>query len=191
MDLSQLTLAALRAMDPQARQRTFENLVRATTRPLSKTAFAVLHDRPLSEDVCQDAWGLLWRRLHAFLDGALLNGNPGPAGPIVPWLHAVVRNKALKVSKGRRRRSEVALDTVPGLAEDRESQSAPSGLGLDIETAIAELPPRQREVFTLRCQEMVPFEAIGHTLGISQESVRNALFGARKRLQALLKGWSG
>jgi DNA-directed RNA polymerase specialized sigma24 family protein len=96
MDFNELTLADLRAMDPESRGRALDDLVQTIDPRLSDTAFRILHDRHLSEDVCQDAWLLLCGHLSSPLSGALLNGRSAPRGPIARWLTGVVTKKALK-----------------------------------------------------------------------------------------------
>lgn len=58
--------------------------------------------------------------------------------------------------------------------------------------AVARLPPRQAEVFSLVAMEQVTREEAAALLGISPDSVSTALFKARKELRAQLvrRSWS-
>jgi RNA polymerase sigma factor (sigma-70 family) len=171
MDLSQFTLAALRAMDPQTRERTIENLVLAVSPSLLRRAYAILNDRQLSEDVCQEAWLLVTLRMPAFLNPALFNGHAVPAGPLSPWLHGVVTRMALYKLRERSKLKEMALEKAVGPIEDCQSgRDIPSGLRQDMESAVGQLTSRQRDVLALRYEQKRSFEAIAGLLGISPRS---------------------
>jgi RNA polymerase sigma-70 factor (ECF subfamily) len=77
---------------------------------------------------------------------------------------------------------EVAIpssETPDSLAMERELRDR-------LRLAIAELPPREAEVFCLRYFEELPYDKIAETLGIRRGAVAAALHKARVKLEASL-----
>jgi RNA polymerase sigma-70 factor (ECF subfamily) len=64
-------------------------------------------------------------------------------------------------------------------------------LGEAIEAAMAELRPDHRAAVVLRYEEGLPFDEIGHVLGVPEVTARTYVHRARKQLAARLTkgGW--
>jgi RNA polymerase sigma-70 factor (ECF subfamily) len=88
----------------------------------------------------------------------------------------------------RRRRIMLPLDAAqPALAkEDPAAIAACRELEARLRTALAELAPREAEVFCLRYFEELSYREIAETLGISPTATSTALHHARLRLEELL-----
>jgi len=189
MDLTELTIAELRRMGPQERSQALEEMVRVVNPSLVGRAFIVLHDQQMAEDVCQEAWMMLTRRLLSSFGGVALNGRPDPTGPIERWMHGVVYRIALNTLKKSSRRRKIVVEMAADILDGHEDQHAVSpGFAQDIEMALNELESRQREVFLMRYDESLSFEAIGARLGISARAARCLFFRARNKLQSVLTG---
>lgn len=79
-------------------------------------------------------------------------------------------------------------DRGPGPVEEAEAAELSSRL----RNALAQLPPRQAEVFALRFLDDLSYRSIGRTLGIKTNAVGVLLHDARTRLRKLLgDGHSG
>jgi RNA polymerase sigma-70 factor (ECF subfamily) len=65
---------------------------------------------------------------------------------------------------------------------------APHGLRLDLEHAIAQLPPGSRTVLVLHDIEGFTHEEIGERLGIAVGTSKSQLFAARRAMRVLLDG---
>ena len=191
MDSSELTLADIRKMHPRERRGLFEDLVAGQGPMLFRRAFSILHDEHLAEDVCQEAWMVLFRYVFPSLPLSVLDPS-APTGPIGSWISGVVTRMALKERRrlGRQRRltsgaaaalSEVVDSVPPGL----------TGFTEEVRTALAALTAKQREVFLLRLDELLSFDAIADRLGLSPGAARRQYFAARNRLRELLGGWPG
>lgn len=74
-----------------------------------------------------------------------------------------------------------AVDTSP----QPHQNAAADELARRLRGAIALLPRTQAEVFSMRCFEVMTYQQIADTLGISSNAVGLALHKARTRLQAL------
>ena len=107
-----------------------------------------------AQDLVQEALAECWQR-------------NSTGTPPLPWLFATIRRRAIDLARREDRRvnreQTVALtDTQPWFdtgVEQREFSRM-------LQTALAELPPEQREVITLKIWGELTFAEIGHALGI-------------------------
>ena len=98
-----------------------------------------------------------------------------------PYLYAAVRNRALKHLRHRR----VAASWVERVArEEVPTAESPSDLYLrreledTVERAIAELPPRCREIFLLRRRDQLSYEEIAARASVSVGTVKSQMWRA-------------
>lgn len=105
------------------------------------------------------------------------------------WLFRLATNQCL--DHLRSRRAKLAQVTEP-IEQEPGATVASSGaiLGvvdrLDLERALAELPPGCREVFVLHDVEGLEHREVGAMLGISEGTSKSQLHKARLRLRTLL-----
>ena len=99
-----------------------------------KAAYLVIHDAALAEDVAQEAFLAAIRNLDRF----------DRRRPFGPWLHRIVVNRAIDVSRAR------ALRRESELAEGTASTEDPEPPDSSVLRALGELPPEQRAVIVLR-----------------------------------------
>jgi RNA polymerase sigma-70 factor (ECF subfamily) len=106
------------------------------------------------------------------------------------WLFAIGRNLWRKHLRGLRsydqdgvdRLADGALSAERG-AEEREFRDA-------AERAVGELPPEQREAFTLRFWHDFDYDEIGAIQGVTAGLARWRFFAARRRLHEKLAAWN-
>lgn len=134
-----------------------------------------------ADDVAQEAFVLMYRRLHQYRRQSSFDG----------WLYQITRRVANQRQRtGRRRARLAALDdarrelhaylTDPGARIDRERLVA------IIMAHLALLPPRQRELFDLvDLQGYTPGEVADLT-GANPSTIRAHLFKARATIRAAL-----
>jgi len=109
------------------------------------------------------------------------------------WLFRLAANQCIDHLRSRATRLGQATDTL----EDDVESGASSGpiLGtvdrLDIERALAALPPRARSVFVLHDVEGLEHQEIASMLGIAEGTSKSQLHKARLRLRHLLAPGSG
>jgi RNA polymerase sigma-70 factor (sigma-E family) len=133
-------------------------LYREHARPLVRLAVLLVDDVGIAEEIVQDAFVLVQRRLDQV------------EHPIA-YLRATVVN----LSRSRLRRRLVAL-RHPGLVE-RDAPPADDGIGMSDDQravigALQRLSRRQREVLVLRYWSELSEDEIAATLGISSGSVK-------------------
>jgi RNA polymerase sigma-70 factor (ECF subfamily) len=137
-------------------------------------AIAIIRNRDDAQDAVQDAFLNAHRALHTFdQDRAFY-----------VWFYAILRNCCYKLLS--RRRSD-AVDHAARL-DLLESPTLPVDDRLDIERALAALPPADREVLMLRHFDGLSYAELAASLGIPVGTVMSRLFNARKRLRDGLSG---
>jgi RNA polymerase sigma-70 factor (ECF subfamily) len=102
------------------------------------------------------------------------------------WLRRLAACRAL--DRLRQRRPFVSLDelTLSDTGDAPEAAAMEGELRDRLRQAVAELPPREAEVFCLRYFEELTYEQIAGLLGIHRGAVAAALHKARCKLEASL-----
>lgn len=147
-----------------------------------RTAFLVTHDETLSEDIVQDVFIRLYRRIHHFtVDRAF-----------EPYLMRSVVNAALNAI--RREWRLISLDAHPSLLESLleeaasvETQVEFSQLTEEILEALSELPLKQRAVVVQRYYLEMSEREMAQSLGAPPGTIKWLLHTARKRLSDILR----
>jgi RNA polymerase sigma-70 factor (ECF subfamily) len=130
--------------------------------------------RAEAERLAQDTFVRAWQRLDSFRGESAFGS----------WLHRIAVNAVLEDARRERRRTdriesvydiEVHAPPVRSHVEDR----------LDLERAIATLPPGARAVLVLHDIEGYTHDEIGAMLGIAAGTAKAQLHRARR----LLRGW--
>ena len=137
------------------------------------------YDRARAEDLVQEAFVRAWQALPAYRFESAFG----------TWLHRLAVNTALMDLRAARSRprgtdDEDALDQVG--APDTAGQA--TALSLDLERAVATLPPRARAVLVLYDVEGWKHEEIAEALGMAVGSSKAQLHRARGLLRARLEG---
>ena len=113
------------------------------------------------------------------------------------WLYRIAHN--LMIDRSRCRKPNVSLDAATGdegtetlvdrvPSKGRSPSDAAEGAELraSIQSAVARLPPEQREVFLLRTEGDVPFKEIAQMQGVSINTALARMQYAISRLRKLL-----
>jgi RNA polymerase sigma-70 factor (ECF subfamily) len=146
-----------------------------------RVAFLITHDELQAEDVVQDTFMHLYRKIGQF----------DSARPFEPYLLRSVVNAALNVT--RRMKQGVSLDGDPGQVEQLLSQTASVESEVDylqlkqkIIAALAKLEPRQRAVVVQRYYLEMSEKEMAVALDTAPGTVKWLLNAARARLRELL-----
>ncbi len=181
-------------VEAQAGSRTaFEELVRRYDRDVLRLALNLMKRPEDARDVYQEAFLKVYRNLHRFRFEC----------SFYTWLYRIVTNVCLDQLRRRQARPE---DQAPeaGSAHDegitdffeRQKEQRPTLdperrlLGQEIQTRIAIamelLSPRERVVFEMKHYQGLKLRAIGDALGTTEETVKNSLFRATRKLRSQL-----
>ena len=138
-------------------------------------AISLTNDRDLADDLVQEALTKAWASLDGFQPGSNMNA----------WLVTILRN--CFYSNHRKRKREV---------EDPEEKhaarlaSAPEQQGKldfqDTRTALAKLPPDQREVLLLVAAEGLSYDEVAEICGVAIGTIKSRVHRGRARLAELL-----
>ena len=164
----------------------FEELYKRYGRRLYTVAYRITGSAADAEDLVQDMFLQVFRRLESFRGEAALG----------TWLHRLAINTCLdfvRSKQGRRQRVTDAADDLDALESPAAGPwRAEAALDrMDLERAIAQLPPSYRRAFLLHDVEGLEHHEIGETLGIAEGTSKSLLFKARMRLRVILRGRPG
>jgi len=170
-------------------QELFHDLIRPCERQVYLAAFAMLANEAEAEDAAQEAVIKAFRNLKSFRGAAKFS----------TWLISIAMNEARSRLRKSKRASSESLeekldsyegDFTPAMLTDwREIPSETlerAELRAALQSAVEELPPIYREVFTLRDLEELNVEDTANILGVSTNVVKVRLHRARMMLQKRL-----
>jgi RNA polymerase sigma-70 factor (ECF subfamily) len=130
-----------------------------------------------AEELTQKAFVTIWQKL------AMFRGDSA----FTTWLHRVAVNTVLAEMRADQRRSERVFATEDPTVFESPPHAAPAGIRLDLEQAIAALPPQARVVFVLYQIEGWQHDQIAAELGVAVGTCKAQLHRARKLLQEALQ----
>ena len=169
----------------------FEHLYRREVARVYGLCLRMTGDSGRARELTQNVFVRAWDRLATFRGDALLSS----------WLHRIAVNEVLVDARSeRRRRARVVLaddqSRVDEFGARRFSHDAPDTVGvalpsdaesrIDLERAIASLPPGARTVFVLHDIEGYRHEEISKMTGSAEGTLRAQLHRARKLLMEAL-----
>lgn len=160
-----------------------EYLVRAQQLRATRTAYLILGDRGLAEEVVQEAFLRLLRSIRGF----------DASRPFQPWFLRSVVNAALKAA-GRSRRerpledaeSERAFASLAARMESPEAHLEAAEAEEELQRALDRLPPRQRLVVVQRYYLEMSEAEMAAASGTAAGTIKWLLNAARRRLRGVL-----
>lgn len=165
----QLVVAAQRGEN-----EAFAALVRFHQRRAYAVARSIVLTHEDAEDAVQEGFLHAYRALHRFL----------PDQAFGAWLHRIVANAALDITRRRKVRDADSLaDTIASPFRDPAESDE---LKRRLFTALELLGDRQRSVIVLHDVEGYKHAEIGRMLGIPEGTARSDLHHARARLRQVL-----
>jgi RNA polymerase sigma-70 factor (ECF subfamily) len=165
----ELVLAAQRGQKP-----AFSELVRMHERRAYAVARAIVANHEDAEDAVQDGFLHAYKALDRFL----------PDQAFGAWLHRIVANAALDIT--RRRKVRDADELPETVASPFRDPAEGSELRRRLIGALDKLPARQRAVIVLHDVEGFKHSEIGKILSIPEGTARSDLHYARTHLRAIL-----
>ena len=154
----------------------YESLYRAYVGRIHALCLRMSRDRSEAEDLVQEVFMRVWQRLASFRGESAFG----------TWLHRVAVNVVIEALRSRGRwRDRIAGDSDPAEIPDRAFAQL-AGVDLDLERAVAGLPPRARLVFVLHDVEGHKHREIADMTGIAVGTCKAHLHRARRLLRAAL-----
>lgn len=176
-------------------REAFEMLVHRYDRDVLRIAMNILHKTEDARDVYQEAFLKIYKNLPRFRFEC----------SFYTWLYRIVTNVCLDHLRRRNSRPEdqspdpairaqgdaSGVDFFdrqqhPGAASDPERRLMGLEIARRISAALEQLTPRERMVFEMKHYQGLKLRAIGEVLGTTEETVKNSLFRATRKLRAQL-----
>ena len=169
----------------------FDSLVRRYDRSVLRLALHMLGNEQDAQDVHQDAFIKAYRHLSNFRFEC----------SFYTWLYRIVTNLCLDQLRRRKSRREdpgtvldssgEEMDLMAHVADDRAGADPDRELARKhqhaaIQDALAELTPRERTVFELKHYQGLKLRTIGEMLSTTEETAKNTLFRATRKLRTRL-----
>lgn len=174
---SRFSRAASHAFDCD---RAWEQAIDQHYAELCDFAVRVLGSADVAADVVHDLFLHLWRT-RSIGDASRFSR---------PYLFVATRNRALKYLRHQRVAHgwiERTMRAEPIPAEGPDARCERQDLERAVEQAIAELPPRCREIFLLRRREQLSYSEIAERTGISINTVKSQIWRAALMLREKLR----
>lgn len=174
----------------------FEELVHRYDRDVLRLALNLMKRPEDARDVYQEAFLKVYRNLHRFRFEC----------SFYTWLYRIVTNVCLDQLRRRQARPEdqapepASAHQEEGITDffERQREQRPALdperqlLGKEIRVRLAaamqRLSPRERIVFELKHYQGLKLRAIGDALGTTEETAKNSLFRATRKLRSQLGG---
>jgi RNA polymerase sigma-70 factor (ECF subfamily) len=149
--------------------------------PLVRFTETLLRQRDEAEEVVQEVMLELWHR-RATID---------PTRPVQAWLFRSARNRALNVLRHARvvQHTEPVVQSLAGAPPPADALVAERDLDAALHEALAELPPRCRDVFLRSRRDGLRNAEIADQLGISVKAVEGLIGRALKALRTRMQPW--
>jgi RNA polymerase sigma-70 factor (ECF subfamily) len=199
IDAALATVTSLPELDDRAlvveaqagNRAAFEELVRRFDRDVLRLALNLMKRPEDARDVYQEAFLKVYRNLHRFRFEC----------SFYTWLYRIVTNVCLDHLRRRQARPE---DQAPEIHLNRQEDGGHDFfefqrehrptldpertlIGKEIRTKLAKamerLSPRERVVFEMKHYQGLKLRAIGDALGTTEETVKNSLFRATRKLR--------
>jgi RNA polymerase sigma-70 factor (ECF subfamily) len=169
------------ALAARGDRRAFERLYRAQVDRVFSLCARMVGDRSRAEELTQDVFVRCWEKLAQFRGESAFS----------TWLHRLAVNVVLndrQTERRRRERTDDGVEDVDTLAHGdvRPHEVEVPGLSIDLERAIAGLPPGARKVFVLHDVQGYTHEEIGGMLGVTAGGCKAQLHRARMLLREAL-----
>ena len=155
----------------------FETVYRAHSGRIYALCLRMSGDAVQARELLQDVFVRAWERLATFRGESAFG----------TWLHRLAVNVVLMDRRIAARRAEDALEPSPGVELPLPARGAPAGLRMDLEQAIAALPPMARQVLILFDIEGYEHKEIAAMLGIADGTSKAHLFRAHRLLREALE----
>lgn len=156
----------------------FERLYRNNLGRVYGLCLRMVANPALAEDLVQETFIRAWQKLGTFRGESAFSS----------WLHRLAVNVVLSRQRSRRRREARIVAVEDPESHERESApQAPEGAGMDLDKAVATLPPGARRVFLLHDVEGFNHSEVAEMMGIAVGTSKAHLHRARKLLRKVLE----
>jgi len=153
----------------------FAEIIERYERPLRYFINRLLDNSELTEDIFQDTWLTVIRRIHGLRE---IDAFPA-------WLYRIARNKVYQ--QLRKKRNFSRLDENIAVEDYAEDDDFPPEDAAKVHRCLKELPLEYREVLMLRFLEQMSYQQISQVLNCKLGTVRSRIHYAKIALKKELE----
>ncbi len=154
----------------------FERLYRNNSGRVYALCLRMVGNPTLAEELVQDIFVRAWQKLGSFRGESAFSS----------WLHRLAVNVVLTEQRSRRRREAHIVSVDDPAVYEKPRRRLAGGQRLDLENAIADLPPGARQAFVLHDIEGYSHREVADMCGIAVGTSKAHLHRARKLLRKAL-----
>lgn len=173
----------------QGDERAFDRLVRLYQDRVHNVCFRLLGDHGEAEDVAQDVFVTLYKKIGSFRE----------ASRLTTWIYRIATNQALNRLKYLARRHHQRSRSLDVLEFERPRRLSTfprpdqvldaSRLETYLQEALERLDPDQRAVIILRDIEGLSYEEVAQITQLNLGTLKSRLHRGRARLKSALDAW--
>jgi RNA polymerase sigma-70 factor (ECF subfamily) len=160
-------------------RRAFEELYAMFFRPLSGYLLRMVRDSGLVEELVDDTFFEAWKHAARFRGDSKLS----------TWLFGIARNRALNALRARKPAHDELDEAVVAFADSAQApdrQASQRQTAQALASALAGLPPDQREALELVLHQGLSYEEAAQVLRAPLNTVKTRVFHARRKLREAL-----
>jgi RNA polymerase sigma-70 factor (ECF subfamily) len=155
----------------------FEDLYRQHSTRLYNLAFRMVGNAADAEDLLQDIFLTVYRKLESFRGASALG----------TWLYRLGMNVCLDRLRSKAARQDQATNTLDERLSGAQVSGTLAGVSrIDLERAIASLPEGSRAAFLLHDVEGFDHTEVGQLLGVAEGTSKSQVHKARLRIREFL-----
>ena len=158
-------------------QAAFEQLYREHVGRVYALCLRLAANSARAQELTQDAFVRAWRMIGTFRGESAFSS----------WLYRLTVNVVWGDLRAKRRRTARVMVTDDLTPYDKTENISMPGTAVDLENAIAALPPQARTVFVLHDVEGYRHAEIAELMGLSEGTSKSQLHRARKLLRETLE----
>jgi RNA polymerase sigma-70 factor (ECF subfamily) len=163
---------------PASRKKSFEAIVARHNRMLFQYIFRMLQNREDAEDILQLVWIKAWKNLDNFRGDCLLS----------TWLITIATREVYSKFRGKKRIQTQKLEDGHAMLSDTSDTILPADVILEkLQTAVAELPEKQQQVFIMRYFEELSYEDMSAITGTSVGALKASFHHAVKKIEQYIR----
>jgi RNA polymerase sigma-70 factor (family 1) len=161
-------------------KKQFGDFFRENYHTACLVALRYITDSARAEDLVQDVFCAIWEKKETLkIKTGLKN-----------YFLAAVKNHAInQAQRGKANTVSLSVLLVDLAEEEKNERFKDEELAVKIASAIAELPPACRSIFSLAYREKMTYQQIADRLNVSKNTVKTQMGIAYRQLREKLKKW--
>lgn len=161
--------------DPVTKEKAFTAIIKKYQEKLYWHIRRLVIHHEDANDVLQNVFIKVWNGLDNFREDAQL----------YTWLYRIATNESLTYIEQQKRKPSLSIDnnenTVSQLKADKDFDAGK--IEWKLQTAIQQLPEKQRIVFNLRYYDEMPYEEMSRVLDTSEGALKASYHHAVKKIE--------